>query len=77
MILPRLIELIEESTQSIPGSLEDTSDLRQIEAWDSMSAVMFIALVEEETGVTLSGDELRVALTPQDLFATVTRRASR
>ena len=40
-----------------------------IEAWDSLAAVLFIALADEKVGVTVSGDQIARAKTLNDLLS--------
>jgi acyl carrier protein len=77
MIASRVIELIEESTQSVPGTLQEETELTDTGVWDSMSMVMFIGLVLEETGVELKAEDMQSCATPGQLRMAIARRAQR
>jgi acyl carrier protein len=77
MIASRVIELIEESTQSVPGTLHEETELACTGVWDSMSMVMFIGLVQEETGVELKAEDMQSCATPAQLTNAIARRARR
>jgi len=53
-----LAPLLEESTQVEPGSVPAAMALLDLDGWDSMGMVMFIALVDERFGVELSVHDL-------------------
>lgn len=42
-----------------------------LEEWSSLIALSLIAMVDEEYDVTLKGDDIRSAVTVEDLFNTV------
>lgn len=44
---------------------------RDLEEWSSLIALSVIAMVDEEYGVTLKGDDIKGATTIQDLYNTV------
>ena len=48
---------------------------RDLEEWSSLSGLSIIAMVDEEYDVTLKGDDMRAAVTIQDLFNTVQAKA--
>lgn len=62
--------------ENFAGQLDDTpadqlkpeTIFSEIEEWSSLTALSIIAMVDEEYGVTLKGDDIRNALTIQDLF---------
>ena len=41
---------------------------RDLDEWSSLIALSVIAMVDEEYGVTLNGDDMKSAKTIQDLF---------
>lgn len=67
---------INEFIENFAGQLDDTpadqlkpeTIFSEIEEWSSLTALSIIAMVDEEYGVTLKGDDIRNALTIQDLF---------
>jgi acyl carrier protein len=51
------------------GSLSETQQLTDVDGWDSMSALLFMALADEKAGVTITGDQLAKARTMGDLLS--------
>ena len=47
----------------------------ELEEYSSLIALSIIAMVDEEYDVTLKGDDMRAAVTIQDLFNTVKAKA--
>ncbi|MBR6586961.1 MAG: acyl carrier protein [Kiritimatiellae bacterium] len=45
-----------------------------LDEWSSLTALSIIAMVDEEYGVTLKGDDIKNATTVQDLFNAVTAK---
>lgn len=41
---------------------------RDLDEWDSLTALSIIAMVDEEYGVKLSGEDIRNSSTLQDIF---------
>ena len=44
---------------------------RDLDEWSSLIALSVIAMVDEEYGVTLKGDDIKSATTVKDIFAAV------
>jgi acyl carrier protein len=65
------ISLLEEASESDENSLSEETLLEELESWDSLAIVSFIALVDEHLEVTLSPDKLANAKTVQDLIVMV------
>lgn len=53
-------------------SMDD--EFKSFDEWDSLAYLSAIAMIDEEYGVTLKGDDLRSAVTIGDLFNTVKGR---
>lgn len=47
------------------------TEFRGIKEWDSMVALMVIAMVDDEYGVKLTGEEIRNAVTVADICTVV------
>jgi acyl carrier protein len=47
----------------------------ELEEWSSLIALSIIAMVDEEYDVTIKGDEMRSAVTIEDLFNIVKAKA--
>lgn len=54
-----------------PANLEATSKFRDIEDWSSLVALSVIAMVDEEYGVKLTGDDVRGSVTVGDVYEIV------
>ncbi len=44
------------------------TNFRDLDEWSSLIALSIIAMVDEEYGVTLKGDDIKNATTVQDIF---------
>ena len=56
-----------------PGFLKPETKISDIEGWGSMHALIVIALIDTEYGVTLKGDELRKVNSVQELYDMVVK----
>ncbi len=54
-----------------PSSISAETKFREIPEWSSLVALSIIAMVDDEYGVTLKGDDVRNAVTVQDLYSAV------
>jgi acyl carrier protein len=69
MELNVFIENFEKQLDDVgPGSLQGNSVFKDIEEWNSMTALSMIAMVDEEYSVKLTGNEIKQAQTIEDLF---------
>lgn len=69
MEIEDFICLIEDEFEEIPkGTLAGKSIFRNLEGWSSMHALLFVALIDHNYNVLLNGEELKGAITIQDLF---------
>jgi acyl carrier protein len=72
---------INEFIQKLQGEFEDIradflkpeTKVTDIEGWGSMHALIVIALIDTEYGVTLKGDELRKVQSVQELYDIVVK----
>jgi len=51
------------------GSLDGNQVLADMEGWDSMAAVQFIALADEKAGVIVSGNQIAKSETMNELLS--------
>lgn len=51
------------------------TEFKTLDEWSSLIALSVIAMVDEEYDVTLKGDDIRGAVTVEDLFNIVNSRA--
>ena len=51
------------------------TEFRELDEWSSLTALSVIAMVDDEYGVTLKGEEMRGAKTIEELFNVVKSKA--
>ncbi len=72
MILADFIKMFEaELADIIPGTILPETAYKQLDAWNSMQALILIAMVDAEYGVTLTAENLHDCITVSDLFSVV------
>lgn len=70
---------IKEFIENFAAQFDDTdanvftaeTEFHELDEWSSLIALSLIAMVDEEYDVTLKGDDIKSAVTVQDLFNTV------
>jgi acyl carrier protein len=55
-----------DNTERPPISLE--TSFRDIEGWDSLTALLLIAMADDEYYVKLTGDDIKNSVTVNDIF---------
>ena len=59
-----------EGEMELPaGSLNEHQALADVDGWDSMAAVLFIALADQKVGVVVSGDQIARSRTLSELLS--------
>ena len=77
MIIEEFIQKIEaEFSDMEQGILHSKSVFREVMNWNSINALILIALVDTEYDVILTADDLRASSTINDLFTLVQSRIS-
>ena len=74
---------IKEFIENFAAQFDDTeaavfnaeTKFHELEEWSSLIALSIIAMVDEEYDVTLKGDDIKNAVTVEDLFNTVKAKA--
>ena len=64
----KFLALLEEIIEADSGTLTDDEFINDVDGWDSLAVVSFIAMVDENFGVTLSAKKISDANTVQDLI---------
>ena len=67
---------IDTFIENLAGQFDDTpadqikpeTEFRKLDEWSSLIALSVIAMVDEEYGVTLKGNDIKNANTVQDVF---------
>lgn len=54
-----------------PNSLTLETDFREIEEWSSLNALLIVAMVDTEYGITLTGDDIVKSKTVGDIYKVV------
>lgn len=58
----------EQFDDTDPSEIESNTVFKELEEWSSLVALSIIAMVDEEYGITIKGDEIRNSNTVEDLF---------
>ena len=74
---------IKEVIENFADQFDDTdasvftpeTNFKELDEWSSLTALSIIAMVDEEYDVTLKGDDIKNAVTVEDLFNTVKAKA--
>lgn len=69
MINAEKIKIIEEIMDLNEGALTPETTLKDIEEWDSVAFLSFIAMMDDEFGKTIKGSVVREQKTVADLMA--------
>ena len=75
--LKDLHAIIEETTQSLPGSVTAETDLAALDGWDSMGVVLFIDEIQSRAGVEVAVHDLRACSRSTDLLNLIQDLASK
>lgn len=71
-----LLRLLEETLEMKPQTLKGGETLRDLEGWDSLSTITFIALVDKRFGRPLPGSQVARCRTVSELLTLVGVEAS-
>lgn len=63
------IELLEEMMDLESGSLAPDTELEDLEEWDSIALISFIALIDDEFNKVVKGSVIKEQKTVADLMA--------
>ena len=68
----KFVELFADQFDDTPAeSFSVDTEFRSLEEWDSMVALMVIAMIDEEYNVKVTGDDIRNSTTIADLMQLV------
>ncbi len=68
MIIEDKLALIEEALDVEENSLKPETVLKEIDEWDSMSALSLIVMLDDEFEKTVTGAEVRAMRTVSDIL---------
>ena len=76
MEIKEFIEVFAEQFDDVDaGQLSGDTKFKELDEWSSLIALSVIAMVDDEYGVTLKGDDIRNSSTVEDLFNAVKAKA--
>lgn len=64
----------QEFAEVEPGKITSETVFRDLDEWSSMQALIIIAMIDEEFGVTLSAEDMRNSKTVGDIYTIVSSR---
>ena len=65
IFLQKFSQILDETDLSL---LNANTVFRDLEEWDSLTALSLIAMVDEEYSLKLTGDDIKKSISIQDLF---------
>jgi acyl carrier protein len=69
-----IARLEEEYEDLVPGTLKPTSVFREVFDWNSINALILIAMVKIEYDVTINAEDIATSKTVADLFRIIQSR---
>lgn len=63
-----IIDFIDQFEELNANTITPQTVFKDLDEWSSLSALSIIAMANEEYGVMLKGEEIRTAVTVEDLF---------
>jgi len=78
MDINEFIKKIEEEFSDLePGKLKPESKFREMFEWNSINALILIALVSTEYDITLNAEDITKSVTVQDIFNIIKSRITK
>lgn len=69
-----IVNFAEQFEDTDASEITAVTEFRNLDEWSSLIALSIIAMADEEYDVTLKGDDIRGAVTVEDLFNIVKSR---
>lgn len=66
--LQNFADILEDTA---PSLITENTIFRDLDEWDSLTALSLIAMVDEEYGIKLTGENIKTSTTIKDLFEKV------
>ncbi len=77
MTVEEFIEKIEAEFEDLePGKLKPASNFREVFEWNSINALILIALVKTEYDVVINAEDIARSKTVSDLYTIIQERCS-
>lgn len=75
MKIKEFISKLEEQFDDLPkGKMQPESNFREIFEWNSINALIVIALVQTDYGVMIDAEDFRKAQTVNDIYSIIEQR---
>lgn len=65
----------EQFEETAPEAIQAETEFKNLEEWSSLTALSVLAMVDEEYDIALKGDDIKNAVTVEDLFNKVVSKA--
>lgn len=65
----------EQFDETAPEEIQASTEFKSLEEWSSLTALSILAMVDDEYDVALKGDDIKNAVTVEDLFNKVASKA--
>ena len=74
--LNEFVELFAEQFDDTDvNDIQATTEFKKLDEWSSLLALSIIAMVDEEFGITVKGEDIRNSITVEDLYNAVKSKA--
>lgn len=70
--LQNFVSVLDDTDEAL---ITDETIFRDLEEWDSLTALSLIAMVDEEYSLKLTGDDIKTSTTLQDIFEKIKNKA--
>lgn len=61
--------MLDDIVEAEPGTIKDSDELEDVEGWDSMAMLGFIAMLDEKFGLIVPPEKIADAIVVSDLMA--------
>jgi len=72
VFIQNVIDILEDTH---PSLISPETSFRELDEWDSLTALSLIAMADDEYSVKLTGDDIRDAVTFNDIFEKIKIKA--
>ncbi|HEU4788668.1 MAG TPA: phosphopantetheine-binding protein [Flavobacterium sp.] len=70
--LDNFVDILDDTNANL---VQAETVFRDLEEWDSLTALSLIAMADEEYSVKLTGDDIKSSTTLQDIFEIISNKA--
>jgi acyl carrier protein len=72
IFLQNFVSILDDTDAAL---ITNETIFRDLEEWDSLTALSLIAMVDEEYSLKLTGDDIKTSTTLQDIFEKIKNKA--